>query len=55
MRLYLTRPRSSIKAVADYDMASKSFVVLKDSVISETIAYSEKFRGARWFIQVFRH
>ena len=32
MRLYLTRPRSSIKAVADYDMASKSFVVLKDSV-----------------------
>ena len=34
MRLYLTRPRSSIKAVADYDMASKSFVVLKDSVRS---------------------
>lgn len=47
MRLYLTRPRSSIKAVADYDMASKSFVVLKDSIISETIAYSEKFRGAK--------
>lgn len=47
MRLYLTRPRSNIKAVADYDMTSKSFVVLKDSVISETIAYSEKFRGAK--------
>lgn len=47
MRLYLTRPRSNIKAIADYDMASKSFVVLKDSTISETIAYSEKFRGAK--------
>lgn len=47
MKLYLTRPRSSIKAVADYDMANKSFVVLKNSTISETIAYSEKFRGAK--------
>ena len=47
MKLYLTRPRSNIKAVADYDMESKSFVVLKDSIISETIAYSEKFRGAK--------
>jgi hypothetical protein len=47
MRLYLTRPRSNIKAVAEYDIANKSFVVLKDSSISETIAYSEKFRGAK--------
>ena len=47
MKLYLTRPRSNIKAVAEYDMASKTFVVLKDSVVSETIAYSEKFRGAK--------
>ena len=47
MRLYLKRPRSNINAVAEYDVANKSFIVLKGSIISETIAYSEKFRGAK--------
>ncbi len=30
MRLYLTRPRSNIKAVAEYDMASKSRIGVVD-------------------------
>lgn len=47
MKLYLTRTCTSIKAAADYDVENKSFVVLKGSVISEAIAYSEKFRGAK--------
>ena len=47
MKLYLTKTRSSIKAAAEYDVENKSFVVLKGSVISEVIAYSEKFRGAK--------
>ena len=47
MRLYLKRPRSNINAVAEYDVANKLFIVLKGSIISETIAYSEKFRGAK--------
>lgn len=47
MKLYLTRPRSNIKAAAEYDTASGAFIVLKDSTVSETIAYSEKFRGAK--------
>ena len=53
MKLYLTRTHSSIKAAADYDVENKSFVVLKGSVISEAIAYSEKFRGAK-SIEKFR-
>lgn len=47
MKLYLTRPRSNVKAVAEYDIANNSFIVLKGSIVSETIAYSEKFRGAK--------
>lgn len=47
MKLHLTRPRSNINAVAEYDMANKTFTVLKGSTISEHIAYSEKFRGAK--------
>jgi len=47
MRLYLTRVRTNIKAEAEYDVEKKEFVVLKGSTISEKIAYSEKFRGAK--------
>ena len=47
MRLYLTRVRTNIKAEAEFDIEKKEFVVLKGSTISEKIAYSEKFRGAK--------
>lgn len=47
MRLCLIRPRNNIKAIAEYDIANKTFVVLKESTVSETIAYSKKFRGAK--------
>ncbi len=47
MRLYLTRKKGSVNAQVDYNVESGEFVVLKGSKISETIAYSEKFRGAK--------
>lgn len=47
MKLYLTRPRLNVKAIAEYDIVKKTFIVLKDSIVSETIEYSEKFRGAK--------
>lgn len=47
MRLYLIRARSNIQAVADYNITDKTFIVLKDSVISEKISYSEKFRSSK--------
>ena len=47
MRLYITRPRSGIKAVAEYNRINKTFIVLKDSIISENISLSEKFRGSK--------
>lgn len=47
MKLYLTRPRSNIQAVADYDITNKTFVALKNSIISSKLAYSEKFRGSK--------
>ena len=47
MKLFLIRPSKNIKAEAYYDIENKTFIVLKDSILSETIAYSEKFRGAK--------
>lgn len=47
MRLYLKRRNSEVDAVAEYDVESKVFVVLKGSRVSANIAHSEKFRGAK--------
>lgn len=47
MRLYLIRPRTNINAVAEYNKKTGSVTVLKGSVVSDNIAYSEKFRGAK--------
>ena len=47
MKLYLKRTRSAIDASAEYDMENESFVVLKGSIVSATIANSPKFRGAK--------
>lgn len=47
MRLYLERNRSNVRAVAEYDENAGTFTVLKGSTVSDTIAYTEKFRGAK--------
>jgi len=47
MRLYLKRPRSNVNSVAEYNLSTRSVTVLKGSQVSEHIAYSEKFRGAK--------
>ena len=47
MKLYLTRKNSPINACAEYDIANKSFVVLKGSKVSDTIAHSATFRGSK--------
>ena len=47
MKLYIKRPRSNVDAIAEYDIQSKTFTVLKGSILSKKIAHSEKFRGAK--------
>ena len=47
MKLYITRRNSSINASAEYDIQNKSFVVLKGSKVSDGIAHSATFRGAK--------
>lgn len=47
MKLYLERTRSNVKAVAEYDKSAGTFTVLKGSMVSDTIAHTEKFRGAK--------
>lgn len=47
MKLYLKRNRSNVDAVAEYDKEAGTFTVLKGSVVSNTIAHTEKFRGAK--------
>ena len=46
MRLYLNR-KNGVTAIAEYDETAGSFTVLKGSKISESVAHSEKFRGAK--------
>lgn len=47
MKLYIKRKNKTIDAVAEYDLKNGSVTVLKGSTVSATIAYSEKFRGAK--------
>ena len=46
MRLYLNR-KNGVTAIAEYDEIAGSFTVLKGSRVSESVAHSEKFRGAK--------
>jgi hypothetical protein len=46
MRLILKRRNTPIDAVGEYDESTRCFVVKKGTVVSETVAHSEKFRGA---------
>ena len=47
MKVYLVRDRSGINASGEYDVTTRALTVLAGSVLSEGIAYTEKFRGAK--------
>ena len=47
MKLYLQRNKAGVNATAEYDETSGKLTVLKGSKVSERIAYTEKFRGAK--------
>lgn len=46
MKVFIIREKSGIKAEAEYNFETKECKVLKGSIVSETVTYSEKFRGA---------
>jgi len=47
MTLYLKRNKNNISATGEYNPSTKQFVVLKGSRVSDKIAFTEKFRGAK--------
>ena len=47
MKVYLIREKSGIKAMGEFDPATRAVTVLKGSVLSNTIAHTEKFRGTK--------
>ena len=46
MKLYVKRKKYDINAIAEYDLASGTFTVLKGSKVSDRIAFGNTFRGA---------
>lgn len=47
MTVYLKNRAGTINAVGEYNPDNKSLIVKKGSLVSEDIAYSEKFRGSK--------
>ena len=47
MKVYINRKKSGVKAVGEFDLSTRNLTVLKGSVLSAEIAYTEKFRGAK--------
>lgn len=47
MKVFLIRERSGVKATGEFDPTTKALTVLKGSILSETVAHTEKFRGAK--------
>jgi len=47
MRVYIRRNKGNIDAVGEYDVHTKKLIVLKGSRVSEKVAHSETFRGAK--------
>lgn len=47
MKLFLKKKNSTVDAIAEYNVDTNEFIVLKGSSVSSTISNSEKFRGAR--------
>lgn len=46
MIVYLIRKKNNVSATGKYDPDTKQLTVLKGSRVSDSIAYTEKFRGA---------
>ncbi len=46
MKVYIKR-KNGIDATAEFDTETKEIIVKKGSVLSDTISYTEKFRGAK--------
>ena len=47
MKVYIARERSGINAKGEFDPTTRSLTVLQGPVLSVSIAYTEKFRGAK--------
>ena len=47
MKVFLIRERTGVNANAEFDPDTKAVIVLKGSILSETIAHTAKFRGAK--------
>lgn len=47
MKVYLNSIKKNIKATGEFNKNTKEIIVIKDSLVSESIGYSEKFRGAK--------
>lgn len=47
MKIIIKRDKSGINAVGVYNEETKEVTVKKGSVVSESIAYSEKFKGSK--------
>lgn len=47
MKLFITKEKKGIKAIAEYYPEDGRFVVLKNSIVSDTISSAPTFRGAK--------
>lgn len=46
MKVFLIRPKLGVNASGEYNPDTKELIVFTGSIVSESISYSEKFRGA---------
>lgn len=47
MKVYINRIKNDISAIGEFNEQTRELKVLKGSKVSQKIAYSEKFRGAK--------
>lgn len=47
MKVFLIRKKNGVHATGEFDPETKALTVLKGSILSATIAHTEKFRGAK--------
>lgn len=46
MKVFLIKPKSGVNASGEYNPDTKELIVCAGSIVSESINYSEKFKGA---------
>lgn len=46
MEVFLKRKNNAVDAKGTYDPDTKALIVLKGSIVSATVAHTERFRGA---------